>query len=92
MVRQWQEMFYDRRYSFTNFEFNPDFCKVAEGYEIPSIRVTEAEEVRDAIDRALNMDGPVLVDFYIDKEENVIPMIPPGGGQTDFIEEGETDA
>ncbi|MBN1932775.1 MAG: biosynthetic-type acetolactate synthase large subunit [Desulfobacterales bacterium] len=92
MVRQWQELFYDRRYSFTNLEFNPDFCKVAEGYEIPSIRVTEAKEVRDAIDKALNIDGPVLVDFYIDKEENVIPMIPPGGGQTGFIGEGETYA
>lgn len=89
MVRQWQEMFYERRYSYTNLEFNPDFCKVAEGYEIPAIRVTESEAVKSAIDRALNMDGPVLVDFYIDKEENVVPMIPPGGGQTDFIQEGE---
>jgi len=88
MVRQWQELFYKRRYSATHLEFNPDFCKVAEGYEIPSMRVTENSQVRSAIDKALNMDGPVLVDFRISAEENIFPMIPPGGGQTDFVGEG----
>jgi acetolactate synthase-1/2/3 large subunit len=87
MVRQWQQLFWQGRYSYTRLEFNPDFCKVAEGYEIPALRVTEPGEVPSAIDKALNMDGPVLVDCYVDKEENVIPMIPPAGGQTDFIGE-----
>ncbi|EFK07551.1 acetolactate synthase, large subunit, biosynthetic type [delta proteobacterium NaphS2] len=61
MVRQWQEIFHDRRYSHTCLSFNPDFCKVAEGYEIPAFRVTEPSEVQRKIDRALNTDGPVLV-------------------------------
>lgn len=89
MVRQWQQMFYNRRYSHTTLEFNPDFCQVAKGYDIPAIRVTEPEEVEGAINQALKTEGPVLVDFHIEREENVMPMIPPGGGQTDFISEGE---
>lgn len=89
MVRQWQEIFMNRRYSATHFEFNPDFCQIAAGYEVPAMRVTEPGEVKSALDKALNSDGPMLVDFSIAPEENVLPMIPPGGGQTDFIGEGE---
>jgi len=89
MVRQWQELFYSKRYSSTIFEYNPDFCKVAEGYEVPGFRVTESGEVRKTIDKALNMDGPVLVDFRVAPEENVMPMIPAGKGQTDFFGEGD---
>ena len=88
MVRQWQQLFYNRRYSSTCLTFNPDFCKVAEGYDIPALRVTEPGDVRKAIDKALNSDGPMLVDFRVVEEENVLPMIPPGGGQTHFIGEG----
>jgi acetolactate synthase-1/2/3 large subunit len=87
MVRQWQQIFQQSRYSFTCFDYNPDFCKVAEGYDIPSLRVTEPGQVRKAIDRALGSDGPMLIDFRVVQEENVIPMIPPGGGQTQFIGE-----
>ncbi|MFH1090825.1 MAG: biosynthetic-type acetolactate synthase large subunit, partial [Pseudomonadota bacterium] len=75
MVRQWQEMFFNRRYSHTCFEFNPDFCKVAEGYDIPSLRVTESKEVKPTIEKVLEMKGPVLVDFLVAPEENVLPMI-----------------
>ena len=89
MVRQWQQLFYNRRYSSTCLTFNPDFCKVAEGYDIPALRVTEPGEVRKAIDTALNSDGPMLVDFRVVEEDNVLPMIPPGGGQTHFIGEEE---
>ena len=91
MVRQWQEMFCDRRYSQTCFEFNPDFCTVADGYSIPNFRVTEPKEVEPAIQKALESEGPVLVDFLVAAEENVLPMIPAGGGQTDFIGEGEDE-
>jgi acetolactate synthase I/II/III large subunit len=87
MVRQWQQIFHNSRYSHTCFAFNPDFCKVAEGYDIPALRVTRPGEVPKAIDKALNSDGPMLVDFRVVQEENVLPMIPPGGGQTDFLEE-----
>jgi acetolactate synthase I/II/III large subunit len=87
MVRQWQQIFQNSRYSFTCFDYNPDFCKVAEGYDIPSLRVTEPGQVKKAIDQALESDGPMLIDFRVVQEENVIPMIPPGGGQTQFIGE-----
>ena len=87
MVRQWQQIFHDCRYSNTCLTFNPDFCKVAEGYDIPALRVTRLAEVPKAIDKALNSDGPMLVDFRVVQEENVLPMIPPGGGQTDFLVE-----
>lgn len=89
MVRQWQEIFHDRRYSHTCLACNPDFCKVAEGYDIPAFRVTEPGEVSKGIDKALNSDGPMLLDFRVAPEGNVLPMIPPGGGQTEFLEEEE---
>ena len=88
MVRQWQEIFCQKRYSSTVWDFNPDFRKIAEGYDIPGILVTEPKDVGPAIDRALHTDGPVLVEFMVAQEENVLPMIPAGGGQTDFLEEG----
>jgi acetolactate synthase-1/2/3 large subunit len=87
MVRQWQEIFHDRRYSHTCLTGNPDFCKVAEGYDIPALRVTKPGEVPKAIDKALNSDGPMLVDFRVAPEGNVTPMIPPGCGQTEFLGE-----
>lgn len=89
MVRQWQELFCDRRYSQTCFEYNPDFCKVAAGYDIPAFRVEKPGDVRSALERAMHTDGPVLVDFAVDRDENVLPMIPAGGGQTDFVGEGK---
>jgi len=89
MVRQWQEIFHESRYSHTCLKFNPDFCAVAQGYEIPAMRVTEPSDVQGAIDKALNTDGPMLVDFRVEPKENVVPMIPPGGGQTDFMGEEE---
>ncbi len=89
MVRQWQQFFCEGRYSSTVFDYNPDFCKVAEGYEVESFRVTDPKKVPEAIDKALHTDGPVLVDFVVTPEENVMPMIPAGGGQTDFFGEGD---
>ena len=89
MVRQWQEFFWGRRYSQTCFEYNPDFCKVAEGYGIPSLRVTEVAEAAPTIERVLKTPGPMLVDFVVAQGENVMPMIPSGGGQVDFYGEGD---
>jgi acetolactate synthase I/II/III large subunit len=92
MVRQWQQIFQNSRYSHTCFDYNPDFCKVAAGYDIPSLRVTDPGKVKSAIDKALSSDGPMLIDFRVKQEENVIPMIPPGGGQTEFIGEDKSHA
>ena len=78
MVRQWQEHFYKRRYSHTELTGNPDFVKVAEAYGVAGIRVTRSEEVRPALEKALAIDGPVVLDFLVSREENVFPIVPPG--------------
>lgn len=77
MVRQWQELFYDKRYSFTHLA-NPDFQKVAEGYGIPSARVTSLDELDDAIETMLAADGAFLLEACVQEGENVFPMIPAG--------------
>jgi len=77
MVRQWQEIFYNRRYSGTPLK-NPDFVKVAEGYGIKGIRVKKVSEVKKAIKEILASKSPVLADFWIEEEENVFPMVPAG--------------
>ncbi len=78
MVRQWQEHFYDRRYSHTRLDGNPDFVKLAEAYGVAGIRVTAPDQVRPALEKALAINGPVLIDFQVDPEENVFPIVPPG--------------
>jgi len=77
MVRQWQELFYKKRYSYTAL-YNPDFVKLAESYGAAGIRVTKKEEVRPAIEKALLIDNTVFIDFHIEPEENVYPMVPAG--------------
>ena len=79
MVRQWQELFYKKRYSYTSLGGTcPDFVKLAESYGAVGIRVTKKEEVRPAIERALEIDNCVFLDFHIEEEENVYPMVPAG--------------
>lgn len=77
MVRQWQELFYEKRYQSTPM-FSPDFCKLAEAYNIPSMRVTSREQVEEAVAFARSIDGPVLIEFMVEKEEMVYPMVPAG--------------
>jgi acetolactate synthase-1/2/3 large subunit len=78
MVRQWQELFYDKRYVMTPLTGNPDFVKLAEAYGAAGIRVSTKDEVAPAIERALATEGPVVLDFLVDPEENVFPMVPAG--------------
>ena len=78
MVRQWQEIFYDRRYSYTEIT-GPDFVKLAEAYGAVGLRVTEPNEVKPALKKAIEAKRPVLIDFVVEREENVFPMVPPGG-------------
>lgn len=78
MVRQWQEIFYDRRYSYTEIT-GPDFVKLAEAYGALGIRVTEAKDVKPALKKAIEANRPVVIDFVVEREENVFPMVPPGG-------------
>ena len=84
MVRQWQELFYERRYVGTPLA-GPDFVKIADAYGIPAIRVKTRKEVVPAIERAMDDDGPFLIDFMVEPEENVYPMVPPGASIAEFI-------
>lgn len=79
MVRQWQEIFYQRRYSASDLSRNPDFVKLAEAYGIKGMRTSEPKELADALREAFRTPGPVLLDVIVDREENVYPMVPPGG-------------
>jgi acetolactate synthase-1/2/3 large subunit len=86
MVRQWQELFYKRNYVATPISC-PDFVKVAEAYCIPGLRVTRREEVVPAMEQAMEHEGPFLIDFMVEPEENVFPMVPPGASVAEFIEQ-----
>ncbi|SDC92194.1 acetolactate synthase, large subunit [Algoriphagus faecimaris] len=77
MVRQWQQMFFDRRYSFTELD-NPDFIKIAEAYNIRSQKVTERSGLTEAIEDMLIHDGPFFLEVVVEKEDNVFPMIATG--------------
>ena len=78
MVRQWQELFYNKRYSATTLNGNPDFVKVAEAYGVMGIAVHSKDEVVPALRKAIEHAGPVMLDFHVDPEENVFPMVPAG--------------
>lgn len=84
MVRQWQELFYKRRYSQVDIT-SPDFVKLAESYGCLGIRVTKKEEVRPALEKAIATDNTVMIDFRVEPEENVFPMVPAGQAINQFI-------
>jgi acetolactate synthase-1/2/3 large subunit len=84
MVRQWQELFYGRRYVDTKL-WNPDFVKIAEAYDIPGIKVQRREEVIPAIQKAMEYPGAFLIDFFIEPEENIYPIVPPGENLAKFF-------
>ncbi|HRJ44340.1 MAG TPA: thiamine pyrophosphate-dependent enzyme, partial [Caldilineaceae bacterium] len=84
MVRQWQQMFYDKRYVGTPI-LSPDFVKLADAYGIPALRVTKPEQVVEAYEKAHATPGPFLIDFRVKEEVNVYPMIPPGAAVDESI-------
>lgn len=87
-VRQWQEMFYNRRYSFTHM-MNPDYMKIADAYGIKAVRVTKRGELAGAVDTMLSTDGPFLLEACVIEEENILPMTPPGSSISDIMLETE---
>jgi acetolactate synthase-1/2/3 large subunit len=91
MVRQWQELFYRKRYVATPLA-GPDFVKIAEAYGLPGLMVKSKEEVVPAIQKAMAEPGPFLIDFKIEPEENVYPMVPPGAALSEVIEEPKQEA
>ena len=84
MVRQWQDVFYNKRHSGTPL-YNPDFVKLAEAYGIPAISVTKKEDAYAAIKKAQEHDGPFLIDFQVEEFTNVYPMVTPGKSNVDMI-------
>jgi acetolactate synthase-1/2/3 large subunit len=78
MVRQWQELFYEKRYSYTDMTYAPDFVKLAEAYGVVGLRATKPEEVEAVLRQGLSLDRPVLMDFRVSREECVYPMVHPG--------------
>jgi acetolactate synthase-1/2/3 large subunit len=78
MVRQWQELFYEKRYSHTDMSYAPDFVKLAEAFGVVGLRATKPEEVEDVLKKGLSLDKPVLMDFRVSREEGVYPMVHPG--------------
>ena len=87
MVRQWQDIFYQKNYVSTYYTGNPDFVKLAAAFGILGIRVTDPTQVRAAIQQAMEYDGPAIIDFKVEQEENVYPMIPTGTTVKQMIEE-----
>jgi acetolactate synthase-1/2/3 large subunit len=84
MVRQWQQLFFDKRYSFTKLQ-NPDFVKLADAYSIPARKVTRREDLTAAISEMIDHKGPYLLEVVVEKEDNVFPMVPAGASVAKII-------
>jgi acetolactate synthase-1/2/3 large subunit len=85
MVHQWQELFYGKRYSQSEFQVNPDFPRLAEAYGAVGLRATKESEVKDLIREAYKIKRPVIMDFVVAKDEKVFPMVPAGGTVKDML-------
>ncbi|NTV33038.1 MAG: biosynthetic-type acetolactate synthase large subunit [Deltaproteobacteria bacterium] len=85
MVRQWQEFFYDKRYACTEMNVAPDFVKLAEAYGAVGLRATKPEEVETVLEKALSVHRPVIMDFVVEREECVYPMVPSGAPITEML-------
>jgi len=85
MVRQWQELFYDRNYSFTNMEAQPDFVKLAEAYGAEGYRISELSELESTLTKALSSPNTAIIDVRIEREENVYPMVPAGAALDEML-------
>jgi acetolactate synthase I/II/III large subunit len=86
MVRQWQELFWDHRYSSVDNGTSPDWVKLAEAFGATGLRVEDAADLEETMTKAIETDGPVLVDVRVTQEENVYPMIAPGNAARDMVE------
>lgn len=85
MVRQWQKLFWEKKYSGTQLNNNPDFVKLAQAYGADGVRVDRSSELKEAIQSGVRSGVPFIIDVAIDPEEDVLPMIPPGGGANNII-------
>ena len=85
MVRQWQELFHDRRYSFVDLTYNPDFTKIAEAYGIKGVKIKTKEDLKTKLKELIESDEGVIIDCIVEKEENVYPMIPAGTSVSQMV-------
>lgn len=85
MVRQWQEMFYDRAYSEVDLSVSPDFVKLAEAYGALGLRASRPDELHSVLKQALEYSGPAIIDLVVTKEQNVFPIVPAGGESRNMI-------
>ena len=85
MVRQWQTLFFGKRYSNTVLNRKTDFVKLAEAFGAQGSKAETLEELNEAFKKAFSCDGPYVIDCYVDKDEFVLPMMPPGGSMDDII-------
>src|SRR5699024_2860535 len=86
MVRQWQESFYEERYSESLLDMNPDFVKLAESYGIKGMKVRKEEQVESALEEIFAYDSMVVIDYKIIRYEKMLPMITPGKGISEMVE------
>jgi len=84
MVRQWQELFFEKRYSHVHYPENPDFAKIAEGYHVQGFDIKDMDKVRSTLEEASEIDGPVVMNFHVARNENVWPMVPSGAGNDEM--------
>ncbi|MGQ9647372.1 MAG: biosynthetic-type acetolactate synthase large subunit [Thermodesulfobacteriota bacterium] len=89
MVRQWQQLFYDRVYAFSELNHEPDFVKLAEAYGAVGLRATRPEEVEPVLQKGLSIRRPVIMDVHVEREEGVYPMVLPGAPITEMLMAGE---
>jgi acetolactate synthase-1/2/3 large subunit len=83
MVRQWQQLFFDKRYASTEMT-NPDFVAIAKAYYLEAQRVTKREELQTAVAQMMSCEGPYFLEVVVEKEDNVFPMIPSGASVSDI--------
>jgi acetolactate synthase I/II/III large subunit len=91
MVKQWQDLFFDKRYASTSIPVQPDFVKLAECYGLKGYRADTAKDVTSVIEQALSTKGGCIVDILVDPEEHVYPMVPAGGANKDMVLSKEQD-
>lgn len=84
MVRQWQQLFHEKRYSFVDIT-SPDFVQVAKGFGIPGKSISKREELKDSLQQMLEQEGSFLLEIMVGKENNVFPMVPQGRGVAECV-------
>jgi len=91
MVRKWQDLFYEQRFTATDLSFSPDFVTLASAYGVPGRRVFKPEELDEAVKKMIEHDGSYLLDIIVDHKEHVFPMVPAGAASKDMIVLAESD-